>query len=81
MLRQATIRQSLLDKLLQLSLSQQQELLNFAEFLVQKTPYEFSEELNNQLPENQVEWKKFIRETSGTWPDMPTCRRNTGRMG
>ena len=72
----AAIQQSLLETFYQLSLPQQQELLNFADFLRQKTSTDFYLNVNHQLPEKQSdEWKILIQETQ----DMPTSEN--GRVG
>jgi len=68
----AMIQQGLLDTFYQLSLPQQQELLNFAAFLRQKTAARFSHQVNHQVPKKQADWKALIRETSGAWQDIPT---------
>lgn len=62
----------MIDNFYRLSLPQQQELLNFAAFLRQKTSANFFSKVNRQPPENQANWKALIRETSGAWQDMPT---------
>jgi protein associated with RNAse G/E len=70
----ATIQQGLLDTFYQLSLPQQKELLDFAEFLRQKTAVNFSPKVNHHLLKNQANWQALIRETTGAWQDMPTSQ-------